>query len=153
MRESATSVSLDHRAHAEWSARSWISILLTSLVASIAAALLVVGTLAAMSDAFRVGATASGLNPGGGGPGVLLMAPPAIAALLVARWCDQRAWLGGHAVPVTVAVLGGAVQGLVVLGLGGAVLPADFPSLESPASAAALAWAVPVAVMAILARL
>jgi hypothetical protein len=127
------------------------AILLAAGAASLAS-VIVVGVLVVFQDAFRIGATASGLNPGGGGPGFMLMAPPALAALMVARWCEARRVLREFIIVLAVAVPGVLVLPSLLLVLAGAVLPPEFPSLASIVSASAMAWVVPIAVMAILAR-
>ncbi len=132
--------------------RTFLSLIAGGSVASLLASAVVIGVLVLLQDAFRVGATASGLNPGGGGPGALLMAPPAIAGLLVARWCDARGLLVRSPVVIGTCVLGVVLQLTLLLTVGAAVLPADFPPLTSTASATAMAWVVPIVVMGILAR-
>lgn len=126
--------------------------LVLSAVASSLASLVVVGVLVVFQDAFRIGATASGLNPAGGGPGVLLMAPPAVAALLVARWCEPRRLLLEFRCVLALVATGVLALLSLLFVVAGFVLPTDFPPLASIASASAMAWMVPIAVMAILAR-
>jgi hypothetical protein len=148
--DSAPDISPHRRLPAE---ASRLAALIVAVLAAAVGAFIVVLFLSVFEDAFRRGATASGLNPQGGGPGVLLMAPPAIAAFLVASWLDRRGRLTDRVTVVGLVLTGVAVQCIVVLVVGQAVLPADFPSLESPTSAAAMSWAVPVVVMAVLAGL
>lgn len=126
----------------------------TTFMAAIAAAVaagVVVLTLLVLEDAFRRGATGSGLNPSGGGPGALLMAPSAILAFLAGRRMDRRGQLRDRITVVGVILVGMATVAVVVSLLGGLLLPDDFPSLEALKSAAVLAWAIPLVVMAVLA--
>lgn len=60
---------------------------LIEFLAVLCGALLPVGILVFFADRFGSGATWSGLNPGGGGPGFLLLAAPAMVSLFVrSKW-------------------------------------------------------------------
>jgi len=128
-------------------------VILVSAAASLAASIVVVLLVLGLEDAFGRGATASGLNPEGGGPGVLVLGPPALAAWLLARRLT-RSDLLPRADVVTASVLAGAVVQVVAVLVGGrALLGAEFPPLEPFASGAAFAWGVPLIVTAVLAGL
>jgi hypothetical protein len=130
-----------------------LRVVVASIAASLAAAVVVVFIMLGLEDAFRRGATASGLNPEGGAPGVLILGPPALAAWLVARALERRGLLPRLDVATIAVVLGAGVQVAVMLMLGRAMLGADFPPLEPFASGAAFAWGVPLAVTAVLSGL
>ncbi len=130
-----------------------LRVVMASIAASLVAAVVVVLIMLGLEDAFRRGATASGLNPNGGAPGVLVLGPPALAAWLVARGLVRRSMLPRLDVASVAVVAGAGVQVAVMLMLGRTMLGADFPPLEPFASGAAFAWGVPLAVTAVLAGL
>jgi Na+/proline symporter len=95
--------------------------------------------LIGLQDLYREGATASGLNPTGGGPGFLLILPPAIAGLVVGGVIrPTRSFRGGL---IEGVLLGGAVW-LVAWALTAISMPHDFPDVTPLVSTMGIAFFV-----------
>jgi hypothetical protein len=90
-------------------------------------------------DAFSRGATASGLNPGGGGPGFLLLLPPAIAGLVSGLWGRQY---DGVLFAVAFGVFGGGLVAASVFSMLSLVTPSDFPPISPLATSAGVSFVV-----------
>ncbi len=106
-----------------------------------------VSTLVIWESLFRQGATMSGLNPRGGGPGFLLLLPPAAVGVLTGLTISKRLSFTAH---VLESVLVGAAVGLAIWLGARLLLPAEFPSVEPLASGAGVAYVVSRIVVAAL---
>lgn len=122
--------------------------LLSHALAVVCVSAIGVAALVGWQPLFREGATMSGLNPQGGGPGFLLLVPPAIAGVLTGLTISKRL---GFTTQLLESALVGAAIGLAVWVGARSFLPTDFPSIEPLASSAGIAYVVSRIVVAALA--
>lgn len=116
------------------------------LVSVTLSTLSVLGVLRIWQEEFHEGATLSGLNPGGGGPGFFILILPAIFGFLAGRSACNGVDSDRLRLGLTFALFGGLLTaGLLHLGIFW-VLPADFPNPFALTSTAGLAFAIPIIV-------
>lgn len=125
---------------------SWLRWLLT-LGAPLAAAGIGGASLIFWREAFAEGATLSGLNPTGGGPGFLVVLPAVAAGLLVGFVNGGRRtfWMG-----LVEGIALGCVVGLAAFLIASSNLPPEFPSIYPLVSSMGISFLVARVVVAAL---